>query len=173
MGLENTMQETEPSEESTNGEQRKSLIANSYSTSHDNNYKDVTGWGMDEDEINLAYLLNAPNSGGSASVQRALDGLFAGGHEEFYSRLQIALAHVFGRTRNIPEFEAQGIEAEGSVPVMQLLNIEVSDIVEYITETDSEVSAEDITAVLDSNPEVAQDVYDILSEVEGIEAEAD
>lgn len=174
MGLDNTMTEEESVEQpsKSGNEQRKSLIANSYSTSLDDEYKDITGWGLDEDEIERAYKLNAPQGGGSAAVQTALNGLFAGGHEEFYSRLQLALAHVFGRSQQIRELDEAGVEARGSVPVMQLLNIESSDAVDYFTaeDVDVEITAEDIAQILDSNPEVAEELQEVMQEAEPAEA---
>lgn len=173
MGLDEAIPETEEEPETSGSEeQKKSLVANTYSTGEDDNYKNLDNWGMSESEIQLAYALCAPR-GGSAAVQRALNGLFPGGYEEFYSRFQIALGHVFGRSQNIPEFEQEGIEPQGSVPVMNLLNIEGDDIVEYVTSEDVDLSANDLATVLDHNPEVAEELYEVMEEADfGDEAEA-
>lgn len=172
MGLDNTMPERAESEEqTTSGEQRKSLVANTYSTSSDNNYKDITSWSMEEEEVRLGYELCAPQ-GGNASVQNALDNLYAGGHEEFYSRLQIALGHVFARSGVVPEFDQRDIESQGSVPVLDLLHIEGSDIVEYVSESDVELTADNIASILDQNPDVAEELFSVMQEADYGDAEA-
>lgn len=173
MGLDDTIPETAEPEETPSDvdEQRKSLVANTYSTSSDSNYKDITGWGMSEEEIQLAHQLSAPRQG-SAAVQDALDGLYPGGHEEFYSRLQVALGHVFGRSRQIREFQEQEVEPQGSVPVLELLAIDGEDISEYLSESDDvEVTAEQVAAILDSHPDVAAQVFERMQEVDSAEAD--
>ena len=153
-------------EQTTNvqDEQKKTLIANAYNTTGQNDpdpYKELD-WNLNEEEIRMAYLMTAPRSSGSAVVQNTLDSWGPGGHEEWYSELQVKLAHIFGDAGvPVPEFDEQDIEPEGAVPMMEFLGLNEDDILQFLSE----------------NQEVAQEVYEALHEArqeeEAAEAEAD
>lgn len=156
--------ESTSEETNANGEeQKKSLVANTYSRRGvglptDDRYKELEDWQLSDDEITLAYELNAPQ-GGSAVVQNFLDAFWAGGHEEFYSELQIAIAHMVAHHPNytVREFDERDIEAQGAVPVMELFQIDTDDVASYLSE----------------NQDIAQEIYEALREADFIQEPAE
>lgn len=166
MGLADDLGIEEEQDEQTrsNGseKQHKSLVANTYSTKSLNDRKDISDWRLDEKAVRLAFGATSPRHG-SGGLKKFLDGLRAGGHEEWYSELQCALAHMVVESpyANIHEFEELGIEPEGSVPVMELLNIDSGDIADYLQ------------SQMGDNPEMARQLRDALNDMDIPEEEED
>lgn len=121
-----TTQQTE-----TDGdEQRKSLISNVYSNngmSDPDPYKKLGNWGVDQQDIKLAYDVTA----GGGLVRRNLKRITpSGSHEEWYTEFQVALAHRIAQLTG--EEMPDGRDVRGAVPVMEHLSIDASDIMEYL-----------------------------------------
>lgn len=151
MGLDKDLFDDSGTVSTDEAGQSKSLIANVYSsdgTDDPDSYKELDDWDVSEEDIALAHDVTA-GSGASSLVRDALKKASASGsHEEWYTVMQIALAHRvaqrYGRDQ-LPD----GREVRGAVPLMEHVSIEGSDIMdylrahpEYIGELDTEELAE-------------------------------
>lgn len=146
--------------DSSEGEQSKSLIANVYSNTGERDpdpYRNLTDWASTEEDIRLAYQVTA--AGGL--VRRNLKRLTqSGSHEEWYTGLQVALAH---RIAQLTDSELpDGREVEGAVPIMEHVSISGDDIMDYLREHPEVVSE------LDS-----EELAELSGEAEPEPAEAD
>lgn len=129
----NSLRSGDRTEQQTNeDEQKKSLIANVYSNvgvKDPDPYKELDDWAVSSDDIQLAH--NVTSGGGL--VRRNLKKLTASGsHEEWYTELQVALAHRIAQLtgQELPD----GREVRGAVPVMEQVSISGDDIMDYLRE---------------------------------------
>jgi hypothetical protein len=122
----------------SDADQKKSLIANVYSTDADDNYKDLSDW---EDFDEMAYHLTKQDGLLRSTLK---DITPSGSHEEWYCQLQVKLGHYIGDIveREMPD----GSEPEGAVPLLDFLAIDAGDILEYL-ETDEEVRETVVQAI--------------------------
>ena len=127
--------EDDEQEQTQTSSQSKSLLANTYSNRgiSGDSYKDLSDWEtLTDDEIELAYLLTAPNGRGSAVVQETLDD-YGAGYEEWFQRLVINLAHIFGEAGvHIPEFEERDTDPRGATPMLDFFGVAEDDIIDYL-----------------------------------------
>lgn len=146
-------------------QQSKSLIGNVYSNrgvQDPDSYKELDDWDVSDDDIALAYDVTAGSGSNSSLVRDALKRLSSSGsHEEWYTEMQVALAHriagLLGR-EELPD----GRETRGAVPVMEQVSIKGEDIMDYlqahpefIAELDTEKLAE-LKETIDERAEPAE-----------------
>lgn len=146
---------TESQDDSDAG-QSKSLIANVYSsdgTSDPDSYKNLDDWAVSEEDISLAYEVTAAGGLVRRNIKRLTQ---SGSHEEWYTQLQVALAH---RIAQLTESELpNGQEVEGAVPVMEQVSITGEDIMGFLREHPEEISgldSEELADIAQSNAEPA------------------
>lgn len=153
LGIEEEQDEQTTS--SSGEKQHKSLIANTYSTKTLTDRKDISDWRLNEQQVRLAFGCTSPRHG-SGGLKKFLDGLRAGGHEEWYSELQVALAHMVVESpyATITEFEELDIEPRGAVPVLELLSISAGDIAAYLQ------------SEMEENPEMVRQLRDALNDMD-------
>lgn len=132
-------------------QQKKSLVANVYSTDTDENYKDLSDW---EEFSPLAWQLTRSSNGASHpaaglvrdTLKRVTE---SGDHEEWYTQLQVALGHFIGEKLQVEELP-DGSEPQGAVPLMELFDFTDRHIAEYLAE----------------NGEVADDLFERILQSE-------
>lgn len=161
MGLGDTISDdssNDDSEQSTR-DQSKSLIANTYSNRGrgPNGYKSLDDWGLSDEEIEIAFGVTSTQNG-SGSVRNFVKGLVPSkDHEEFYSKLQLAIAHSISTGYKVNELEASSIDSRGSVPLMEMFHISAGDMVQYMKD----------------NPQVAADLIENGDDIQEIAEEAE
>lgn len=140
------------SDDSTDASQSKSLIANTYSNdgeSDPDSYKNIGDWGIDNDQIHLAYRVTKGSGTGTDGLMRDAAATLSssGSHEEWYSQLQVKLAHYIGDIMEVTL--PTDVEPKGPVPLFEFLDFDGGDLMEflrenpqYIEQLDSEELAE-------------------------------
>ena len=143
-------------EQSSGPEQHKSLIANVYSSrgaEDPDPYKQLTDWEVSDEDIQLAYDVTS----GGGLVRRNIKRLTASGsHEEWYTQLQVALAHRVAQLTDtqLPD----GREVRGAVPVMEQVSITGDDIMDYLRAHPDEIDnldSEELAEIAQSDAEPA------------------
>lgn len=144
--------------------QSKSLVANTYSsygTDDPDPDKKIDNWGLSEDEVRLAWLVTkgSNNSGTEGFVRDAAATLASSSsHEEWYSQLQINLAHYIGDIMGVSL--PNGEEPEGPVPMMEQLDLDGSDLMEFFRENPEEIEHLDSEELRDLADQVEEDEDD-------------
>lgn len=136
-------------------EQKKTLIAHSYSTTYDDKYSDLDDWGLSQEQVRMLHKMYSTSTG-SGALKGIVSALTeSGDHEEFYNELQLAIAHAvypLGQLddfKEMAEFEEYDIEPQGSIPVMEFFQLDSDDIIQYLDSREDE-------------GEMAEEVYEQL-----------
>lgn len=124
-------------DQSDGPEQSKSLIANVYSSDGSQDpdpYKILDDWAVSEEDIRLAYEVTAAGGLVRRNIKRLTP---SGSHEEWYTELQVAIAHRVAELTgaDLPD----GREVEGAVPVMEQVSIGGEEIMDYFREHPEEI----------------------------------
>jgi len=151
--------DNEQDQQDTDVTQSKSLIANTYSTEHDDKYKNVSSWEWFDP---LGYEVTKEGGTVRTSLKRLSP---SGNHEEWYCRFQIKLAHYIGGViGTLPELD-EDEEPEGAAPLMSFLGFDEHDIAEYVVEDGLDIrgiveNVQELSDVSDGSGEEEQSMSD-------------
>lgn len=153
MSLDNLVEEDEDEDNgiANNDGRSKSRIAFTISGKYDSSdsYDDYTDWSQSEEDMKLAYLVTKGknNTGTEGMVRDSAEKIAdSGNHNEWYSELQVKLAHFFGDFIGVDL--PDGREPKGAAPLLEYLDIRGEHIVDYFKE----------------NPEVRENFKEALKE---------
>ena len=133
--------------------QSKTLIANVYSNrgaSDPEAYKELDDWeDVTDEDLAIAYDVTSDNGYVRDNIKKITS---SGDHREWYTQLQVALAHYISGPGRLEE-ETFGnevtVESEGAEPLLDLLAFEADHIVNYL---------------LNGRADMAEEVYKRLDE---------